>query len=248
MGAVSLSAQTTFINFEDLSLGPINGQDGWSYNEDRADRLPSDGILVNLGSLVPGGMQHLDIPAARNPAQRQDRFLERPYSIGTGNTYISFAVNMIGDSGADNPNEFFFRFAGWGSYVAMKIPSLSNPMGNTDGETRLEAPGVSLNVPLSIGQTYRVVVKLSSDGDTVNSMDVWLDPDIWFGEVPVGPSLFSTSISAPVANFNLLEIRSQNSPTLVDDIRITIPEPSTYAFIFGAFALAGVMAWKKLRS
>ncbi len=184
-------------------------------------------------------------------AFRMDRPINFSIPVSTSNpvTYYSFDVAM-GDSGTNDNSEVFFSISPTlnslfgGTFIALKTGSVSNP-----GLNALEIFGTGtgtavFNPAPAIAQEtfYTVTLATIQTGASITSVEGWLNPTLVAG-VPTGLADVSLDLSAsPVTPSSFLEIRAQNVPAAITGITIAaVPEPSTYAMLAGALALAFVM-------
>lgn len=220
----SVSAQQSFnFNPPDFTTGTIVGQNGWFGTGGNAanNALVSERAFITSNPADPFNDQWLELRGSATV--KMNSFAAVPF----GGTPASFSMDvwMEAESVATDPAELFVRFNGWNSYIALKLTA-----------DLIEFPGTSITDAGLLTETwYNFRVDFNSVGGVFTSADVFLNNNL-------AGSVTGLNID-PMAGVNL-EIRSQNSLSYVNNV---IPEPSTYAALFGLLAIGLVVVRRRLR-
>jgi len=227
LGATVASAQLATLDFEELATGNISGQGAWMIsNEDQIDLATVvEGDLAY--PMAAGGAQVLQLSGS--PETQMTRWLE--YTLGEAlpnqDIYMSFLLNTDRIGNDDFRSEAFVRLDGWGLFVAAKF---------TEGILELTGDQLVIDeAGLPVETTHLAVIKLDVDTDgNITGSHVWLNPA--HGDVNT-PLLSKAVEGKTVADIDVIDMRSQRSVTLIDDIKIgtawndVVPMPSA-AFSF----------------
>lgn len=232
-------------NFDDLSTGGLNSQDGWSAVSQM--QVASGGLSYSSGDItINGGTQH----AAWNGALDQNS-ASKTFSAQTGDVWFSFTFNVVAHT---STSRFWF-------YVS-DTPDLNNSgvMGqiNTGSGALLGGYRVNSSQFTSSGTTMPtttafLVGRLSKDGTAVGDgydrMEMWLNPsstDLGTGFVAVSSSAMSNTIE--IDTFGIAALTSSSTvqwdnllvgTSQADVVDVyAVPEPATFAFAAGAIGLA----------
>lgn len=247
--ATALTAQADLtIDFNNYNLGQLSGQNGWT----------ADVTELNRSNIAAGGLfgdvtgNHLALSGTSSPNNKMNRWIAVPVTL-TGSTYVGMDFRM-GASGNTDPSELFFGFhsnaatnsAPWNSYIAFKRPSTGDAaIEGTGSGGLITAPEVLLDFDLRVGTLFSV-----DANNVLNSMSVWFNPTIGGNGLPTGAADYTWAVTGTtdLTTLNLLKIRAQNMPTMIDNISIVaVPEPAAYAALFGLVAL-GLAARRRQRS
>jgi hypothetical protein len=213
--------------FDNLAVGEIDGQDGWTIDAaDAAKATVSTGGLTYTSAnaaVLDGGTQHLALNGA--PDAKMNKWLSTPIAPPTnGSTYVR-ALIRSGDKGVDtDPGELFMRLAGWNLYLAAKFYA---GVIETPGGGLLEVDTTN-GLPLDV--THMVVLRMNATGGLVTSVDLWLNPD---AADLLSPDLTVGGLSVGLGTINKIELRSQNTLSRVDEILVSsmwddvVPMPGT---------------------
>ncbi|MCC5842469.1 MAG: PEP-CTERM sorting domain-containing protein [Opitutales bacterium] len=223
--AVSVSAQQSFnFNPPDFSTGSIVGQNGWFGNANATEKAQ---IVSNPSD--PFNDQWLALEGSAT--SKMNAFVSVP-SIGTPPA-ISFDAWMEPESAAADPAELFMRFNGWDNFLSIKA---------TLGEIEIrENPSTNVSltgVTIPFNEWFNFRMEYSVVGGFAQSAEFFVN-NVSIGMIS---GLDNIAIGAGT-NF---EIRSQNSLSYVNNLQI-IPEPSTYAALFGLLAIGLVVVRRRLR-
>ena len=257
----SVTAQGQIISqeaFDSLSTGNLDGQGGWAYTGGNANGAAGDGTVVSGGLSYSGGT--VSHPAGVNRLSLsgggESRFaLTLPNTISAGETfYVSFLLNHVsGDH---------FTWLGIGGGALDQASSVSFALQSNNHRTRVvdasngTAQQSGGGAGLITGQTRLVAAEIFFGGDTANStMTMYLDPiSVIQGDNTAIHTDSGRNIG--VTELNTLWMRKGGNAgvTDIDQIRIgesweavVIPEPTTYAALFGLLAI-GFVAWRRRRS
>ncbi len=215
--AVFASGQSVIFDFDGgYSVGDLNGQPvfdtpQWSAPAQATIATDPTGGTTNFSGQV------LSLAGSPVSGQHMDAFA----NISFGGTPSYFSMDLWKQPGIDaHPSELFVRFNGWSSYFAVKLD-----------QDLIEFPGTSLtDLNLPVETVFKLSIDYNVVGGFATSADVYLD-----GVLAGTASGFNIDMSAG----SIMEVRSQKTLTYVDNI--AIPEPSTYALLFGVLALAFVV-------
>lgn len=230
--ATSVTAQQSFTFAPpDYVTGTIVGQNGWFGGGGNAtnNALVAERAFIVSDPGDPFNNQWLELRGSRTVANGGTGKMDAFASVPLGGTPVSFSMDLImaPEIAAADPAELFIRFNGWNSYVALKLTA-----------DLVEFPGTSLTDAGLLADTwYNFRVDYNAVGGMFTSADIYLNNTL-AGTV----SGFSIDPSAGVN----LELRSQNTLTVIDNFSV-IPEPSTYAALFGLFAIGLVLIRRRLR-
>ncbi len=192
------ASAATVLDFQNLALGPLDGQAGWTYPE--GTPLPQEEVLVAPGGLywvgsddgvIPGGTQYLRTRTGLDGNGRMTGFASLAGVEVEGPLYVRFLLRLDERPPGIFGNEEYQMFFGFaestgfptGTYVSLKHPVTgTDPVGVetakvlADGELPQNS-GVMENPRLVFGETLLVVFRynVNEDGDLVG-IDVWLNP------------------------------------------------------------------------
>lgn len=219
-------------NFEGLTPGPIDGQDGWG-GQNAGDAATGDVVAGSIGAW--GGSQVLQLNSSWDGRDLP--------SLSGSDFYYGFTTEFATTGGT--ANETFLRLNAWNTFVALKTKG----SGTQQIEAQLGGGGVVSSTDPSIvdGSIHRVVGKLTWGGTEFTQHDIFLNPVGAEGaNTPIVTAVGGDALSAPRLN-----IRNQNTDSLVDRIVFTdnwaeaVPEPGTMIlFGFGGLLL---VAYRRFR-
>lgn len=235
-------------NFNDRTVGDLNGQNGWTANS--ALDVAAGGLSYSNGDItIAGGTQH----AVWSGANIQP-LGSKGFASQAGEVWFSLTLNV---SATDTSSRFWF-------YVS-DDPALnySGVVGQINsGSTALLAgyrastsQFTSGNTSLSVGNTLFIVGRFSQTGTSAtvgdyDKMEMWVNPD----STTLGVALTATNVAGSGINTGIdtfaLTALGTGSTVLWDNLLVgttqadvldvyAIPEPSTYA-VFGGFAALGL--------
>jgi hypothetical protein len=228
----SVSAQQSFnFNPPDFTTGTIVGQNGWFGTGGNAanNALVSERAFITSNPADPFNDQWLELRGSATA--KMNAFAGVP-SIGTP-TSISFDAWMEPESQPQDPAELFIRFNGWSNFLSIKATLGEIEIRLTPSEnTSLTGVTIPFNEWFNFRMDYTVV------GGFAESAEFFVN-NVSLGTIG---GLSNIEIGAGTT----FEIRSQNSLSYVNNLQI-IPEPSTYAALFGLLAIGLVVVRRRLR-
>lgn len=234
-----VSFEELVLSFDDLATGVTGGQADWSLESVDADKasVASGGLGYTApdGAVLEGGSQHLNL--AGDPVDSLNNWLTHPIDPQLDETtYIRFLLNSSELGTSDNPGEFFLRLNGWGLYFgAMYFEGVIEMSGGA-------AFAVDTANGLPLDTTHMLVMRLNVEGDTVTSVDAWFNPE--FAD-DASPDLRASGLSVALGDITQMEIRSQNTETLVDEIKLAeswpavVPDPALQSYTLTTTASTG---------
>lgn len=215
--AVFASGQNVIFDFDSgYSVGALDGQPAFGTPQWTAPAQATVAMDPTGGTTSFSG-QVLSLGGSPTSGEHMDDFATIPF----GGTPSYLSMDLWKQPGIDaHPSELFVRFNGWSSYFAVKLDL-----------DLIEFPGTSLtDLNLPVETVFNLTIDYNVVGGFATSADVYVD-----GSLVGNASGFNIDMSAG----SIMELRSQKTVTYIDNV--AIPEPSTYAAIFGALALAFVV-------
>lgn len=229
--AFPLAAELERADFQQLELGPVDGQGRWSYAG--GSPLPQEEVFVAPGGLhwiggdkgiIPGGTQYLRARAGLDGNGRMTHWLSFARDEREGSVYVRFLLRL-----EERPTgvfsfedyEMFFGFAAgagapWDAYVGLKHPATGEIRVGTLEATRSGDPRESEK--LVLGETMLLVTRFTvNDDDALTAVDVWLNPASNEGETPDLSVSFDEpgAILGELTHFNFL---ARNMPMALDHL------------------------------
>ncbi len=205
------------------SPGTIDGQQGWVAANTATDRAQ---IVPDPDD--PFGNQLLALQGSRNPPAgdgKMNHFATGPF--GGTPSWFSADLWMAPEADPTDPAELFIQFNGWNNFVALKPTIDAIEIRRTPGENAPLLEGVS--IPMEEWFNFRMEYAVSGGFAT--------SAEIFINGISVGTIANLENIE--IGAGTVIGLRSQNTLTYIDNI--AIPEPSTYALLLGALALAFVL-------
>lgn len=199
-------------SFDDLTVGEISGQGDWTVDAaDSAKANVADGALTYFApdsAELDGGTQHLVLSGSADA--RMNNWLTLPVDPQPDQTTYFRALVRSSDVGVPGlPGELFIRLAGWNLYLGAKF---ADGVVELPGPTTLEVDTVN-GLPLDF--THMLLLRMNVFGGSVTSLDFWLNPA--FADES-SPDLSVNQLDVPLSSISQIELRSQNTTTLVDEI------------------------------
>jgi len=223
--------------FDGLSLGDLSGQNGWSYTNDSASRLPVAGVRVESASLswtaadggtIDGGTQHLYLGARTEEFGnvKMDRWLSHSPVSFAGPVYFRFLMNMSApvNGTLTDPSELFFGLtsnasisgAPWNAYVAIKHQNLTE--NAQIGVETTASGGIVPVATVALDTTLLVVGKFEvNEAGQVSGVKVWINPN-HDGEATPDVNAVIETPTTVLAEQSYLKLRAQNMAARVDQI------------------------------
>ncbi|MCC5806546.1 MAG: PEP-CTERM sorting domain-containing protein [Opitutales bacterium] len=254
-GLVHGSVVINFTSGEDFDQAVLDGQNGWSVSIPGDASVVAGGLSYTAGSVVHnGGDQKLSIFGGDEA--RASIALPAAYSPGE-TFYFSFLFNH--NSG---DNFTWFAFSGGAADDNFSVSAVGQ---NAGGQPRLRSrvrdtaqTQVNGNENHDMGNniTRLVVGEVFFGGDSANStITLWMDPTSLDKNDAINP-IVNNGRNIGITELNTLWIRKggNEGEGFIDHIMVgdswdavVIPEPSTYAALFGAAAFGIVLLLRRRR-
>ena len=223
--AAFASAQNIVFDFNApaYSPGTIHGQQGWvaaGTATDRAQIVQDPDDVFGNQVLALQGSRHQ--PAGDG---KMNHFATGPF--GGTPSWFSADLWMAPEADPADPVELFIRFNGWDNFVVLR-PTID---AIEIRRTPVESAPLLADVSIPMEEWFNFRMEYAVSGGFATSAEIFIN-DISVGTVG---NLEDIEIGAGT----VIGLRSRNTLTYIDNI--AIPEPSTYASLFGALALAFVM-------
>jgi len=264
LASAALSHATLLLNenFDDLTAGSLNGQDGWTANADL--NVVPGGLSYTSGDItLSGGANHVQSsvtsPDAATPLATNS------FDSQSGDVWMSFT--MVVNNSANNDRYWFWLSdtTSINSGFTAAVGDASTSSKNLVAETRINTTSIdSSQVGIADGQVIFVVARLSKDGGAANTdaydrVELWVNPDSTsLGSASATADRSNPSFTAGVLNFRLTVL---GTPTLqwdnllvgttqadVLDVYATIPEPAVCAALGGLAALGLALTLRRRRA
>ena len=270
------TAIINFTADEGFLEGSLDGQQGWSVNNfpDRANVF-AGGLSYSNGAVVHnGGSQSMQIISGNRVDLNDDTseqigearaFIGIP-TIAAGETfYFSFLHNhnaaernffyFAFSNGADNDNSSISAVGQNANIDGSQQPRLRSRVRTSEG-AQSQVNGTAGIHDMGNFTTNLVVGEAFFGGDSANStIRLWMNPTS-LNKDDNPNSFVNAGLNIGINEINTLWIRGDGGAGgnfLIDHIMIgdsweavVIPEPSTYAALFGLLAL-GFLAWRRRR-
>lgn len=249
--SAALVQGTAIINFtadEGFLEGSLDGQQGWSVP------TPAD------ANVVAGGLSYANGPVVHNGGGQKLSLLggnETRISLGLPTTYEADDSFYFSFLYTHNSGDTFlwFAFAGGADDDNNSIAALSRfPTASLRSRVRDTGQSEQGGSPLPNDQTHLIVGEVSFGGDSaVSTLSLWLNPDS-LDKSEVVADIVDPGRNIGVAELNTLWIRKGggDGEGFIDHIMIgdswdavVIPEPSTYAALFGLAAFGLVLLLRR---
>ena len=201
--------------FENLSSGPVNGQDGWMapeavvVSENTFSFTTADGLVWN------GGKGALALPGSTEAPI--NNWAVRGFDKGMPNEtfYISYRAS-VSDNGTSDPSELFIRNAGWGLFSALKV---TDDVFEVNGQ-QLASAGLAYDTPVHV-----VLQAVVTEG-VITAVNGWLNPvmdaDVnTNGNQAPTPDVAVDGLSVAFDALTGFEVRSQKAGSVVDDLVVS---------------------------
>ncbi|MCC5806437.1 MAG: immunoglobulin domain-containing protein [Opitutales bacterium] len=229
--STGLQAAPRVHDFQNLHLGPADGQGDWTYAAGAP--LPQDGVLIAPGGLywigeddgiLTGGTQYLRTRAGLDGNGRMSNWLSLGGAGSPGSVYVRFLLRMderpSGIFGLED-YEMFFGFAAgtggpWDAYAGLKIPATGDNRTGTLETTGSGGPHP--NEKLVLGETLLLVTRYDVDSEgALTGMHVWVNPAAVDAESPD----LSVPFDEPgviLSELDRFNISGRNMPMALDNL------------------------------
>ncbi|MDA3875304.1 MAG: PEP-CTERM sorting domain-containing protein [Kiritimatiellae bacterium] len=243
-------------DFESLTTGDLNGQNGWSAIT--AVDVAAGGLGYSNGSMViDGGTKHATWTGANAQGIASKAFASQSEEV-----WFSFTVNVVT---TDTANRFWFTVSDdadlGNSGVMGQINSNSGALlsGYRAGSTQITSAGTPIPT-----ETFLLVGRFSKDGISssitdYDRMEMWVNPDS--ATLGTGSNYYDATdatgsgISSGIDTFAISSLGTGATEVQWDNLRIgttqgdvVIPEPSTLLLVTIAGLLGVVGLRRKGRS
>ncbi len=242
-------------NFDNLTLGDLNGQNGWTANA--ALDVAAGGLSYSNGSItIAGGAKH----ATWSGASVQP-LGSKPFDSQSGEVWFSLTINV---AETDTSSRFWFYVsddADLGNAGVMGQIN-NNSTALLAGYRAATSQFTSGNASLDVGSTLFLVGRFSQTGDSTtvgdyDKMEMWVNPgSTTLGVAFTAVNATGSNISTGINTFALTALGT-GSTVLWDNLRVgttqadvldvyAIPEPATFAALTGLGVL-GLAATRRRR-
>lgn len=231
--AVFAGAQVIVSDFDNTHLGDaavytLGDLDGQPAFDPNAWSAPAQATVVADPTAGTTNFSGQVLSLTGSPTAKMNNFASMP--LGGTPAFLSFDAWMTPGTAAD-PSELFLRFNVWGSFLSIKLDEEMIEVRRTPSEN-IQLTGVTI----PSDEVFNFAMQYTVAGGIGTDVEFFIN----------GSSIGSlTGLEMPMADGDNLEIRSQNTQSYVDTI--IIPEPSTYALLFGALALAFVVYRRRVK-